>query len=301
MHIFVTGGTGFIGSNLVKKLHEQGHEITVTGSDAEQDVGKFVKKYLQPGLLGINWSAIGQIDVLYHEAAINDTTLNDRDEMLRANLSASMELFEQAVENGCKKIVYASSTAVYGNAPAPFKEDGLITPLNVYGESKKMLDEFATDFASQNTGITVVGLRYCNVYGPGEQHKGKRASMISQLAQQMKKGNPKLFKFGEQKRDWIYVDDVVRANLLAAEAKESCIVNCGSGSATSFNEIVKILNEVMGVERVAEYIDNPFADKYQDFTYCDMSKAAEKIGFKPEYDIKKGINHYYSTGKLISN
>jgi ADP-L-glycero-D-manno-heptose 6-epimerase len=301
MRIFVTGGTGFVGSNLVKELYKQGHEIAVTGSDAEQNVGEFVKKYLQPGLLGIDWSATGQIDVLYHEAAINDTMLNDREEMLRANLSASMELFEHAVENGCRKIVYASSTAVYGNAPAPFKEDGPIMPLNVYGESKKMLDEFATDFAIRNPEVTVVGLRYCNVYGPGEQHKGKRASMIYQLAQQMEKGSPKLFKYGEQKRDWIYVDDVVKANLLAAEAKESCIVNCGSGSATSFNEIVEILNRVMSVSRTPEYIDNPFAEKYQDFTYCDMSKAAEKIGFKPEYDIEKGIEHYYATGKLISN
>lgn len=301
MRIFVTGGTGFVGSNLVAELFKQGHEITITGSDAEQNVGKYIKKYLQPGLLGIDWSATGQIDVLYHQAAINDTILNDREEMLRANLSASMELFEHAVENGCKKIVYASSTAVYGNAPAPFKEDGPITPLNVYGESKKMLDEFATDFATRNPEITIVGLRYCNVYGPGEQHKNKRASMIYQLAQQMKKENPKLFKHGEQKRDWIYIDDVVRANLLASEARESCIVNCGSGSATSFNEIVEILNEVMGVKRTVEYIDNPFVEKYQDFTYCDMSKAAEKIGFKPEYDIRKGIKHYFSTGKLISN
>jgi len=300
MRIFVTGGTGFVGSNLVKELYKQGHEITVTGSDTEQNIGKFVKKYLQPGLLGIDWSATGQIDVLYHEAAINDTMLNDREEMLRANLSASMELFEHAVENGCKKIVYASSTAVYGNAPAPFKEDGPTTPLNVYGESKKMLDEFAIEFAERNPEIIVVGLRYCNVYGSGEGHKGKRASMIYQLAQQMEKGNPKLFKHGEQKRDWIYVEDVVKANLLASEAKESCIVNCGSGSATSFNEIVEILNEVLSVKRTPEYIDNPFVEKYQDFTYCDMSKAEEKIGFKPKYDIKNGINHYYSTGKLIS-
>lgn len=301
MHIFVTGGTGFVGSNLVKEFHKRGDEITITGSNAEQNVKGFIKKYLQPGLLGIDWSATGQIDILYHEAAINDTTLNDRDEMLRANLSASIELFEHAVENGCKKIVYASSTAVYGNAPAPFKEDGPITPLNVYGESKMMLDEFAMEFASRNPEITVVGLRYCNVYGPGESHKGKRASMIYQLAQQMEKGNPRLFKHGEQKRDWIYVDDVVKANILAAEAKESCVVNCGSGSATPFNEIVEILNDVMGLKRTVEYIDNPFKDKYQDFTYCDMTKAAEKIGFRPEYDIKKGINQYYSTGKLISN
>lgn len=301
MRILVTGGTGFVGSNIVRKLISEGHEVLITGSDAECPVEKGVVKYLQPSFIGIDWKSIGKLDVVFHEAAINDTTLNDENEMLRANLDSSRSLFEFAAQNGCKKIIYASSTAVYGNANVPFVENGKIEPLNVYGESKKRLDEYASMFAVNHPEIVVVGLRYCNVYGPGENHKGKRASMIYQLARQMMNGNPKLFKMGEQKRDWIYVDDVVYANMCAMNSAKSCIVNCGSGSATSFNEIVEILNETLGVSRNVEYIDNPFSSKYQSFTYCDMTYAKEMIGFEPRYDIKRGIKSFFESGYLTRN
>lgn len=289
-----------MGSNLVLKLFEEGHEVLITGHDAENKPSGFKGKYLQPSFLGIDWDEIGKVDVVFHEAAINDTTLNDRKEMLRANVDSSKELFERVAKNGCKRIVYASSTAVYGDAPVPFRENGNLNPLNVYGESKKMLDEFAMDFSQKNPDVIVVGLRYCNVYGPGESHKGKRASMIYQLAQQMKTQDPKLFEFGEQKRDWIYVKDVVGANMLAAEAKESTIVNCGFGQAVSFNEIVAILNEAMEVNRKPIYIKNPYEAAYQNFTFCDMTLAADKIGFKPKFDLKKGVQDYYQSGKLTA-
>ncbi len=150
----------------------------------------------------------------------------------------------------------------------------------------------------ENPDIRVVGLRYCNVYGPGEAHKGKRASMIFQLARQMREKDPRLFKFGEQKRDYIYVKDVVTANLKAAEAGESGVVNCGSGAATTFNALVEILNRNLGTERRPEYIDNPYEAAYQNHTECDMAQAKRLIGFVPEYDIEKGIADYASTGKL---
>ncbi len=300
MRILVTGGTGFVGSNIVRELHERGHEVLITGNDAEQKILQLVTKYLQPSFLGIDWDAIGKVDILFHEAAINDTLLSDRDEMMRANLLSSQELFKRVYDNGCRRIVYASSTAVYGNADVPFKENGRIQPLNVYGESKKLLDEFAMEFAHSHPGVTVVGLRYCNVYGPGEQHKGKRASMIYQLAKQMQMGDPKLFKSGEQKRDWIYVKDVVSANLLASEAKESCVVNCGSGSATSFNDLVRILNKTLGLERKPIYMDNPYEKTYQNHTYCDMALAKQKISFVPHFDIENGIQDYAASGSLLT-
>ncbi len=315
MRILVTGGTGFIGSNLVVKLIEASHNLVITGHDAEQKVPNFKGKYISGDLGSINWKAAGEIDILFHQAANNATTVLDRNEMFRVNVNASRKLFEYVVEHGCKKIVYASSTAVYGDVSPPYKENGPFHPLNPYAESKLALDEFAMDFAKThstrsinswqagsgqaNPGVTVVGLRYCNVYGPRENHKGMRASMIYQLAQQMKTGNPKIFKNGEQKRDYIYVADVVRANLLALAAKESCIVNCGNGRATSFNDIIKILNKTLGLNRKTEYINNPYADRYQSFTLCDMSLAKEKLGFVPEFDIEKGIADYCKSGFLV--
>src|SRR5258708_37049858 len=111
--------------------------------------------------------------------------------------------------------------------------------------------------------------------------------MIYQLAQQMKKGNPRLFRGGEQKREHIYVKDVVKANMCAMNAKEGCIVNCGYGKAVSFNDLVKIFNSVMGLNRAPEYFENPLGNRYQSYTECDMSLAKEKLGFAPEYDIEK--------------
>ncbi|MDP3645515.1 MAG: NAD-dependent epimerase/dehydratase family protein [bacterium] len=298
MRILVTGGTGFIGSNIVEALIARGDEVLITGHDAEQRPKGFTGKFLQPSLLGLDWDSIGHIDALIHEAAINETQSTDEREMMRANVDSSLALFEYAVKNGCKHIVYASSTAVYGDGPTPYKEDQELRPLTAYARSKKALDEKATAFAAARPEVTVVGLRYCNVYGPGESHKGRRASMIYQIAQQMKKGNPRIFKDGSQTRDYIYVKDVVAANLLALSAKESAVVNCGSGQATSFNEVINILNEAMGLNRTPEYFENPIASTYQNHTECDMSLAKQKLGFVPTFDIKKEIVDWTKNGLL---
>ncbi|MBI2610922.1 NAD-dependent epimerase/dehydratase family protein [Candidatus Kaiserbacteria bacterium] len=298
MKVLVTGGTGFIGSNIVRALLDRGDDVVITGHDAEQKIPGFTGKMLQPSFIGLDWEALGKLDAVIHEAAINETQSKDEREMMRVNVDASLALFEHAAKQGCKKFVYASSAAVYGDGPVPYKEGQALKPLTPYARSKMILEEKAAEFAKAH-GATVVGLRYCNVYGPGESHKEKRASMVYQIAQQMKMGNPKLFTDGTQKRDYIYVKDVVRANLLALEAKESCVVNCGSGHATSFNELVSILNETLDLSRTPEYFSNPIAATYQNHTECDMTLAKQKLGFVPEFDIKRGITDYFKTGALV--
>lgn len=294
--VLVTGATGFVGSNLATKLIEDGHEVYVTGRlTGEQRIPGLRKRSVDSRDIG----KLGKLDVLYHQAAITDTLVTDEAQMFRANVRWPTELFQTVIANGCKNIVYASSTAVYGNSPAPYKEDETPrAPLNAYGKSKVALENVATDLAKIHQDVALVGLRYCNVYGPGENHKGKMASMVYQLAQQMIKGSPRIFKDGEQKRDYIYVKDVVKANLLATQAKESCVVNCGFGEATTFNKLIEILNSVLRTDRTPNYFDNPSEKTYQNHTECDMRLAKEKLGFKPKSDIYSGIRAYYESGLL---
>jgi ADP-L-glycero-D-manno-heptose 6-epimerase len=298
MRCLVTGGTGLVGSNLALELAASGHDVVITGNEAEQQLPGFTGKCLNPGFLGIDWDAIGEVDAVFHQAALNNTRNMDRAEMFRANVESSAALFKYVVERGCRRIVYASSTAVYGRNAAPFREEGPFDLNTPYAESKKALEEYATSFAAAHPGVVIVGLRYCNVYGPRENHKGTRATMIYQLARQMMSGNPRLFEFGEQKRDYIYVKDVVRANLLASEAGASCIVNCASGRATTFNRLVEILNSELGLDRKPEYFPNPFGANYQSDTRCDTAEAAERIGFEAAFGIEEGIRDYVESGWL---
>ena len=301
MRALVTGGTGFIGSNIALELLRQGHEVIITGHEAEQVPKEFDNvTFLQPSFEGLDWDRIGKVDMVFHQAAINSALYKDRDEIWRANVDSTKKLFETVAKNGCKQIVYASSTAVYGNEPAPYTEDGSKKPISAYGESKLAIDTWSqSKFKEMYPDVKVVGLRYCNVYGPGESHKGKRASYISQLAKQMLQGDPKLFKHGEQRRDWIYVKDVVRANILAAKSTQSAILMCGGGRAVEFNLLLETLNSVLGLSRKAIYIDNPFIDTYQNYTECVMDKAKEVIGFVPEFTVEEGIKAYFESGQLV--
>lgn len=299
LRCMVTGGTGLIGSHLVRHLVKIGHEVIITGHEAEQALPFFEGVRIFPSLTGIDWKRIGVINVLFHQAALNNTRFLDRHEMLRVNVEDSKALFRHVIERGCRQIVFASSTAVYGRNPAPYHETDACDLNTPYAESKKSIEDFAMHLAQEHPTVTIVGLRYSNVYGPGEEHKRQRASMIYQCAQQMKYGDPKLFKYGEQKRDYIYVKDVVRANMLAASAMTSCILNCGTGHPTTFNRLIEILNEVFGCKRHPEYIDNPYAGNYQEHTECDMTLAQKQLGFTPHYSIEDGIEDYFKIGCMM--
>ncbi|HDD43294.1 MAG TPA: NAD-dependent epimerase/dehydratase family protein, partial [Candidatus Desulfofervidus auxilii] len=183
--------------------------------------------------------------------------------------------------------------------PGPQKEDMDGYPCNIYGFSKWIADCIAREYM-KITDSLIVGLRYFNVFGPKEDYKGKMASMVWQLAQQIKAGlRPRIFKWGEQKRDQVYVKDVVRANLLALKAKKSCIVNIGSGKAISFNKIVKVLNEVLGKNLEPEYIDNPYVGYYQEYTQADLTLAKEILGYTPQWTFEDAVRDYMKTVGFI--
>ena len=154
-----------------------------------------------------------------------------------------------------------------------------------YKEAKKYIEKYPDSH--------IVGLRYFNVFGPREQYKGKMASMVWQLAKQMVDGKkPRIFKWGEQKRDQVYVKNIVQINLLALDAKESCIVNAGSGKAVSFNHIIEVLNEVLGFDYEPEYIDNPYEEFYQDFTQADLTNAKKYLNYEPKWNFEDAVKNY---------
>jgi ADP-L-glycero-D-manno-heptose 6-epimerase len=301
MRILVTGGAGFIGSNLVKRLEVDGHQ-TVALDDFSSATFKNLIDY-RGDVLTLDVSAdvsplakAEPFDVIFHEGSITDTTVLDQRKMMTNNVEGFRNLLDLAVRWG-SRVVWASSAATYGRGPAPMKESQRPEPLNVYGYSKLAMEHLARLYAPK-LKHPIVGLRYFNVYGPGEQHKGKFASMIHQLAKQMKTGKrPRIFAPGEQKRDFVYIDDVLQANLRAMAAKETGVCNVGAGSAGSFNQVVTQLNKVLKTDLQPEYFENPY-DFFQTWTEADLTQSRKVLGYDPQYDLEKGIEAYHASGTL---
>ena len=292
----VTGGAGFIGSNIAKTLEAQGHEVTV--------MDDFSKNGHFKNLIGFKGDVIAAdcftfmprdmyFDAIFHEAAITDTTVMDQKAMMEQNVEAFKNVLTFAAENEIKKVIYASSAATYGNGPVPNVETQPTHPENVYGFSKVIMDNVASQFAADNRDMTIIGLRYFNVYGPGEYFKGKMASMVFQLYNQMREGKrPRVFKNGEQQRDFVYVKDIVKINMCALRnGKETGVYNAATGIPRDYNAIIACLNKEMGLNLEPEYIDNPYPF-FQLKTQADMTKSESKLGYTPDYTLEAGIADY---------
>ncbi len=300
MRFLVTGGAGFVGANLAKELEKREHNVTVLDdfSKGVQANLELFKGEIIDGDIRTWEPASFDFDAIFHQAAITDTTVYDEKLMLSVNTDGFKRMLDFAVENGVP-FIYASSAAVYGNAPSPQKEGVHEKPINAYGISKLKCDQIARDYIKKSKS-PIIGLRYFNVFGPGEQHKGKMASMVFQLWKQMKGGQrPRIYKHGEQARDQVYVKDIVRANIIALEKKKSGVFNSGSGIATSFNKIIEGLRQELGLKVETDYIDNPYADKYQNSTCADLTLIGKTLGYKPQWDFDKALKEYVKYLKSI--
>ncbi len=295
-NILVTGGAGFIGSNLALELQSRHPEAAITvledfRSSCFKNLLGFKGDILAYGCADKAWMSWGKgnkLDIIYHMASITDTTILDEQKMMYDNIEGFRNVLDLAAEKKAA-VVYASSAATYGSIDRPIKESDAGNPNNIYGYSKWIMDQLARTYYGKGK---VVGLRFFNVFGPREYYKGHASSMIYQLALKMMEGHrPRIFKWGEQKRDHIYVKDVVEATLMAHKTRESTIMNLGTGQATSFNEIVDALNEALGTNLKPDYFDNPYAF-YQNFTQADMSHHERMTGFRGRYTTREGILDY---------
>jgi len=328
MNILITGGAGFIGSNLALALQKQGHNLTIIDNLSSGDLEN-LKEYNGNLIRGdvskkelFNELKKERYDVIFHQAAITDTTYADDEKMIFVNVEGFKNILDLANDCGAK-LIYASSAAVYGNGPIPAKENQKLFPLNAYAVSKFRMDKIVKGinlklkiqnlFKIKNlpphllplsmrgriekggNSHGVIGLRYFNVYGPGEKHKGKSSSMIWQLSQKIRKGEPlRIFKYGEQSRDHIYIKDVVAANIRAMESNVRGIFNVGTGKLTSFNRIIEILNKVFVTAAKPDYFDNPY-NFYQNHTQADTSLSSRILNWKSSFSIEDGIKDYLSS------
>lgn len=312
----VTGGAGFIGSNLVHELNRHGiSDILVVDnlSDSRKLVNlhgaqfvDYMDKLEFRRAIASGGPGIARVEAIFHQGACSNTLLDDGVYMMDNNFTCSKEILDYAIRENAP-LVYASTAAVYGLsgpghfAPTPENEK----PLNIYGFSKLVFDHYVRRRIEEGSlPITVVGLRYFNVYGPREAHKGRMASVICHFSKQISEtGTVRLFRGsggygnGEQRRDFVFVRDLALLNLYFAQvgpyaplgnkpAKTwQAVVNAGSGRARTFNEVARALMQTYGEAKI-EYVPFP-ADldaRYQHFTEADLTglrKTGCDLAFTP--------------------
>ena len=253
--ILITGAAGFIGSNLCFYLQENYPNTTIIGLDSFRSQDTFSNKNLKSfghfkNLLGFKGTIISgnindskllktlksdyKFDYIFHQAAISDTTVKEQDIMISTNVNAYENLLKIAIKHKAN-MIYASSAATYGDAKAP-QSVGNESPNNIYGFSKLMMDNITYKYLKTKLDISIVGLRYFNVYGRREFYKNKTASTVIQFGHQLlAKNAPKLFVNSDKiLRDFIYIEDIIQANIKACKPLKSGIYNIGTGKARSF-------------------------------------------------------------------
>lgn len=307
--IIVTGSNGFIGSNLIKGLNSMGINNILAVDDHEnfppsenlsncefkdlvkiEDIDKLLRKYPNK-----------DISHIFHQGACSDTMEKDINYMLKNNYLFSKDLLTLALEKNIN-FIYASSASVYGDGKI-FEEDKKYEkPINLYAYSKFIFDQYVRELMNKNDS-QIVGLRYFNVYGPNEQHKGRMASVAFHLHQQLKESKSiKLFEGsdgyedGEQKRDFIHVDDVVKVNLWFMKNEVSGIFNVGTGVSQSFNDVANAVIKWNKKGKI-EYIPFPeeLIGSYQSYTQANIDQL-RNAGYKDEFlTVEEGVSSYLST------
>jgi nucleoside-diphosphate-sugar epimerase len=300
--VLITGAAGFIGFNLMKKFVDFGTKVVAMDNFS---TGKPIEILSKMPIDIINADVSQRktfetlpydIDYIFHFGAPSSIILFNKDPVfaLSSTICGLINAFEFAKRVGAEKLVYPSSGSVYGTAPAPQSEHGLTQPTNLYGITKLACEKIALwNFDS----VPSVGLRIFAGFGPGEEHKGDYASVVTIFLNCMLKNErPVIFGDGTQNRDFVYIDDVVNSIVCSAEKPTSnTVINVGTGKNLKFNDVVQIINTLLGKRIEPIYVPKP--EKYFDYTLAETSFMREQLGVSarsPEEGIKEYLSHLTS-------
>jgi UDP-glucose 4-epimerase len=291
----VTGGAGFIGSHLVKRLLENGCKVTViddlsTGKWENLPEHSNLKKYKVSILQDMSKYVAGT-DVIFHLAATSGVqgSIDQPDETYKVNVSGTFNLLLTARDAGVKKFIFSSSMTGYGEQnKLPMTEKTEPKPMSPYAFHKKKGEDYCKLFTNFY-GLPTISLRYFNVYGPGMYSSGAALNFLPKFITLMAQDKtPVIYGDGEQTRDFTYVDDVVEANILAANAKVSGeVFNIGSGQSLSLNKVVKLLNKTMG--KKTKPIHEPAISEQQRSTLASFAKAKNFLNWQPRIKFEDGL------------
>ena len=292
--VLVTGGAGFIGSHLVDFLAKD-RSVTVLddSSTGRAENLKGSKAKLLRGSITDSASleeAAKGAETIFHLAAQVSVpqSFKEPQKTMEVNVQGTLNILEAARKNDAR-VVFSSSCAVYGNASPPISEEALPQPLSPYAESKLLAEKHLQSYA-QKYGLEAVALRYFNVYGPRQRPDSSYAAAVPAIAHLLIRGKaPTIYGDGEQTRDFVFVEDVARANLLAARTKkaEGVTFNIGSGKPTSINQLVELLRKSTGGS--AEPVHQPPRSEEIRHAYADISRAGSGLGWKPQVNLEKGL------------
>jgi ADP-L-glycero-D-manno-heptose 6-epimerase len=318
--LLITGGAGFIGSNVVAALNDAGRTDVVVndtlGSDGKWHnlAGRQLADFVPPGDL-TRWLDGRKLDAVVHLGAISSTTATDGDAVMENNFRLSLRLFDWCSSNRTP-FIYASSAATYGNGRQGYSDDWSsdklkrLKPMNLYGWSKQQFDLAVIERVARKDKLPPqwVGLKFFNVFGPNEYHKGEMMSLVAKRFDEAKAGKPiQLFKShrlgigdGEQKRDFIYIDDAIAVVRWLIETPSiSGIFNIGTGNARSFRELMTAMFGALGRKPVIEYVDMPSSirDSYQYFTQAETDNL-RRAGYNADFITLEAAVKRYVTDYL---
>ncbi|HSB46968.1 MAG TPA: SDR family oxidoreductase [Candidatus Bilamarchaeum sp.] len=295
----VTGGAGFIGSHIAELLLSAGHAVTIL-----DNLSSGRKSSIPHGAKLVRGSvtdrkavdkAMEGIDCVFHEAAIVSVAFSMKEPIktMEVNAGGTGTVLESALSSGAKKVVIASSAAVYGDSPPPLREDSPLRPISPYGESKLACERLAGSYSKEH-GLKAVSLRYFNVYGPRQDPSSPYSGVIARFMDAARRGGrPTIFGDGTQTRDFIYVKDVARANLHAMERGESGEFNIGSGKPVS---VLWLWGSIKGIARSGgEPEFAPAREGDIKHSLADISKAKKSLGFEPGYSLEAGLRETWTS------